>query len=135
MTGTEVRKARAKYQMLKRILIRRRMKHRSVALDRVRKSRCFVSIGDAFSPDGTEACVVTQISRYNVDMELGDDIAESADVDLAALRCRLQKVGCMGDFAPELCLLLGVEVKDLGHSISLGHQDKPGIARVVHQKD
>ncbi len=111
------------------------MQNRRESLDYAGQCRRFVSFRDALPPHRPQSRIVIRVTRDHVHMKLRNGIAQSPYIYFAALRCRLHKLGRMGNFTPQLRLLFRGEIKDLGQAISLRHQDEPGIAAIVHQQD
>ncbi|GEM_PF-4224562 len=110
------------------------MQNRREAMNCILQRRRFVAFSGPVSPNRPQPRMIIQIARDHVHMKLRNGIAQGTYVDLAALRCRLQKFGRMGNFTPQLRLFPRGQIKSLGQAISSRHQNEPRITAVVHQQ-
>jgi hypothetical protein len=69
-----------------------------------------------------------------MNVELADDIAEGADVDLLDLKNLFDHVADKHHFVHEPMLVLGGQLENLSDLISARNQDEPGKSLVVHEQ-
>ena len=89
----------------------------------------------AYSPDRPRPCRVTGETANDVNMQLTDDVAEGADIELVAAGDRSEDGGGGGDLLHQSRTIGLTELGDLGKVRAPRHEQQPGEAEVVHQAE
>lgn len=87
------------------------------------------------APDGTGPSRIALAPGYHVNVQLGNQIAESADIDLVR-PCHSLKDGCgLRHLLHKYLPMLFRQIVDLGETRAAGHEDQPSIPRVIHEEE
>jgi len=67
-----------------------------------------------------------------MNVQLGGEVAQSADVDFIRPKGLLQGLGAKGDFFHQYFLVGGAQLMDFGDIFTLRDQNHPGVGPVFH---